>query len=76
MILVRGQERLDEKGRESFIHRERCVYCPPALVYHYGRAGPPHTSINFVVFRNSLDGRRGPANLQTALVTWYASASE
>jgi hypothetical protein len=28
-----------------------------------------------VVFCNSLDGRR-PANLQTALVTWYASASE
>jgi hypothetical protein len=27
------------------------------------------------VFCNSLDGRR-PANLQTALVTWYASASE
>jgi hypothetical protein len=29
----------------------------------------------FIVFCNSLDGRR-PANLQTALVTWYASASE
>jgi hypothetical protein len=28
-----------------------------------------------VVFCNSVDGRR-PANLQTALVTWYASASE
>jgi chloramphenicol O-acetyltransferase len=27
------------------------------------------------VFCTSLDGRR-PANLQTALVTWYASASE
>jgi hypothetical protein len=27
------------------------------------------------VFCNSLDGRQ-PANLQTALVTWYASASE
>jgi hypothetical protein len=27
------------------------------------------------VLCNSLDGRR-PANLQTALVTWYASASE
>jgi hypothetical protein len=32
-------------------------------------------SVVFIVFGNSLDGRR-PTNLQTALVTWYASASE
>jgi hypothetical protein len=47
-----------------------------------GGAPAPHFDGSFgklvfifdVVFCTSLDGRR-PANLQTALVAWYASAS-